>query len=79
MQFFVETAVIINLQFKQFVNKHYSKICEKFKVDEQVLKTAISEIEKLNPKPASSSSHTKYTQQITPDFTRENKFLETQK
>ena len=60
---------ILSFQFKQFVNKHYSKICEKFKVDETVLKNAISEIEKLNPKPASNSNHTKYTQQIIPDFT----------
>jgi len=60
---------ILSLQFKQFVNKHYSKICEKFKVDETVLKNAISEIEKLNPKPASNSNDTKYTQQIIPDFT----------
>ena len=60
---------IINLQFTQFVNKHYKKICEKFKVDHDELKKAILEIEKLNPKPASSSSNTKYTQQIIPDFT----------
>ncbi len=60
---------IIKLQFKQFVNKHYKKICEKFKVDNDALKKAILEIEKLNPKPASSSNNTKYTQQIIPDFT----------
>ena len=60
---------IIKLQFKQFVNKHYDKICEKFKVDHAQLKKAIFEIEKLNPKPVSSSNSTKYTQQIIPDFT----------
>jgi len=60
---------IIKLQFKQFVNKHYDKICEKFKVDHAKLKKAVLEIEKLNPKPASSSNNTKYTQQIIPDFT----------
>ena len=59
---------IINNQFKQFVNKHYKKICEKFKVQESALKEAILEIEKLNPKPASNASETKYTQQIIPDF-----------
>ena len=52
-----------------FVNKHYDKICEKFKVDHAQLKKAIFEIEKLNPKPVSSSNSTKYTQQIIPDFT----------
>ena len=60
---------IINLQFKQFVNKHYSKICDKLKIDLEQLKKAIKEIEKLNPKPAANSSQTKYTQQIIPDFT----------
>lgn len=59
---------IINDQFNQFVNKHYKKICEKFKVGESELKKAILEIEKLNPKPASNASETKYTQQIIPDF-----------
>ena len=59
---------VINLQFKQFVNKHYKKICEKFNVNDVELKHAILEIEKLNPKPASSSNHTKYTHQIIPDF-----------
>ena len=59
---------IIRLQFKQFVNKHYEKICERFKIDSAVLKRSILEIEKLNPKPASSTNHTKYTQQIIPDF-----------
>ena len=60
---------ILRLQFKQFVNKHYGKICDKFKIKLEQLKTAIQEIEKLNPKPASNTSQTKYTQQIIPDFT----------
>jgi len=59
---------IIRQQFKQFVNKHYNKICQKFKVDNAELRAAILEIEKLNPKPASSTSQAKYTQQIIPDF-----------
>ena len=33
----------------------------KFKVNSIVLKEAIVEIEKLNPKPASSTNNTKYT------------------
>lgn len=60
---------ILKLQFKQFVNKHYKKICEKFKVSQETLKIAILEIEKLNPKPSSQSQGVKFTQQITPDFT----------
>ena len=65
IQFAIE---VIDLQFTQFVNKHYKKICEKFKVEEEILKEAILEIEKLNPKPASNTNDTKYTQQIIPDF-----------
>ena len=60
---------IINLQFKQFVNKHYQKICDKLKVDEFLLKQAVLEIEKLNPKPASNENQTKFVQPIIPDFT----------
>ena len=60
---------IITDHFKQFVNKHYSKICEKLKIDQESLKLSIREIEKLNPKPAANSIETKYTQQIIPDFT----------
>tara|TARA_B100000902_G_C27297307_1_gene910756 strand:- start:546 stop:2003 length:1458 start_codon:yes stop_codon:yes gene_type:complete len=59
---------IMNLQFKQFVNKHYQKICDKFKVDESDLRLAVAEIEKLNPKPAFNFTDNKYSQQIIPDF-----------
>ena len=59
---------IIKYQFSQFVKKHYKKICDKYKVEESELKAAVLEIEKLNPKPASNASETKYTQQIIPDF-----------
>jgi RNA polymerase sigma-54 factor len=60
---------IITQQFKQFVNKHYSKIQDRFKVTQLELKSAILEIEKLNPRPAASVNENKYTQQIIPDFT----------
>ena len=60
---------IIKKQFVQFVNKHYKKICDKFKISEHVLKQSILEIEKLNPKPSLNSTETKYTQQVIPDFT----------
>tara|TARA_B100001250_G_scaffold409152_1_gene432907 strand:+ start:72 stop:1517 length:1446 start_codon:yes stop_codon:yes gene_type:complete len=60
---------IIDLQFKQFVNKHYQKICDKFKVNQEKLKKSILEIEKLNPRPSLHSQDIKFTHQITPDFT----------
>ena len=59
---------ILNNSFNKFVNKHYKKICDQFKIDEGQLKLAIKEIEKLNPKPASNSSQTRFAQQIIPDF-----------
>ncbi|MBJ04479.1 MAG: RNA polymerase sigma-54 factor [Flavobacteriales bacterium] len=60
---------IIKNSFKQFVNKHYQKICDKFQINSDRLKKSILEIEKLNPKPASNTNQTKYTEQIIPDFT----------
>tara|TARA_B100000965_G_scaffold372272_1_gene361839 strand:+ start:109 stop:1560 length:1452 start_codon:yes stop_codon:yes gene_type:complete len=61
---------IISHQFKQFINKHYNKIQDKFGVNELTLKEAVLQVEKLNPKPAvSSMNDNKYTQQIIPDFT----------
>ena len=53
----------------KFVNKHYQKICDKFQINSDRLKKSILEIEKLNPKPASNTNQTKYTEQIIPDFT----------
>ena len=60
---------IITQQFKQFINKHYNKIQDRFKVSQLELKSAIIEIEKLNPRPAAAVSENKYAQQIIPDFT----------
>ena len=61
---------VIRNQFKQFINKHYTKIQDKYRINERVLKDAVLEIEKLNPKPAVLGvNYNKYTQQIIPDFT----------
>lgn len=60
---------IITQQFKQFINKHYNKIQDRFKLSHLELKSAILEIEKLNPRPAAAVSENKYAQQIIPDFT----------
>ncbi|WP_313375617.1 RNA polymerase factor sigma-54 [Chishuiella sp.] len=56
--------------FDAFTKKHYSKLIAKYGVDDDELRDAISEIEKLNPKPGKSfSSNSKIVEQITPDFT----------
>ncbi|MFV0530009.1 MAG: RNA polymerase factor sigma-54 [Flavobacteriales bacterium] len=61
---------IVRDTFEEFTKKHYSKIIKHFEVDEELLKDAIKEIEKLNPKPGKSfSGNTKIVEQITPDFT----------
>lgn len=61
---------IIEQMFDQFTKKHYDKILRKFDVSTSMLKEAISEIEKLNPKPGSSySENNRHVEQITPDFT----------
>jgi len=60
---------ILETAFDHFVKKHYSKLLEKFGVDEGELKKTIVEISKLNPKPGSSyAGNNKIAEQIVPDF-----------
>ena len=60
---------ILENAFDQFVKKHYKRLLEKFSVDEETLKDAITEISKLNPKPGSSyAGNNKIAEQIVPDF-----------
>ncbi|MEO9513061.1 MAG: RNA polymerase factor sigma-54 [Flavobacteriaceae bacterium] len=60
---------ILEKSFEQFTKKHYSKLIQKFHVSEEGLKSAISEIEKLNPKPGGSySGNTRIIEHIVPDF-----------
>lgn len=67
------TALAIELlskSFEAFTKKHYTRLIQKHDVTEEQLKEAVSEIEKLNPKPGKSfSGNTKEVEQITPDFT----------
>ena len=67
----VDLAIkILEESFDAFVKKHYSKLLLKFDIDEQRLREAIKEIEKLNPKPGSSVvGNSKIIEQIVPDFT----------
>lgn len=61
---------VLNEMFDAFTKKHYTKILSRFSVSEEELKEAVSEIEKLNPKPGKTFSNSnKNTEQIIPDFT----------
>lgn len=66
----VELAInILEKSFEQFTKKHYDKLIQKHHVTEEELKDAISEIEKLNPKPGGSySGGTRMIEHIVPDF-----------
>lgn len=61
---------ILETSFEHFAKKHYKKLLQKFHVSEDELKAAISQIEKLNPKPGGSYvNNNKLAEQIVPDFT----------
>ncbi|MDF0716805.1 RNA polymerase factor sigma-54 [Muricauda sp. 334s03] len=66
----VELAInILERSFDHFTKKHYSKLIQKHHISEEELKDAISEIEKLNPKPGGSySGNTRMIEHIVPDF-----------
>ena len=66
----VELAItIIDNGFDQFTKKHYKKLMQKFNIDEEQLKGAIEEIERLNPKPGGSyAGNNKIVEHIVPDF-----------
>tara|TARA_R110001583_G_scaffold71272_1_gene201059 strand:+ start:1170 stop:2633 length:1464 start_codon:yes stop_codon:yes gene_type:complete len=60
---------ILENSFEHFVKKHYKKLLHKYHVSEDELKDAISQIEKLNPKPGGSYvGNNKVAEQIVPDF-----------
>ncbi|NNK71970.1 MAG: RNA polymerase factor sigma-54 [Flavobacteriaceae bacterium] len=61
---------IIDKAFEQFTKKHYKKLLQKFDISEDELKGAITEIERLNPKPGSSySGNNRLVEHVVPDFT----------
>lgn len=66
----IELAInILERSFEHFTKKHYTKLIQKHHVSEEELKEAISEIEKLNPKPGGSySGNTRMIEHIVPDF-----------
>ena len=66
----VEKAILIlEKSFEQFTKKHYKKLIQKHNLSEEELKGAISEIEKLNPKPGGSYAGTnRIVEHVVPDF-----------
>ncbi|MGJ8658534.1 RNA polymerase factor sigma-54 [Cellulophaga fucicola] len=62
-------SLILEKSFDQFTKKHYKKLIQKHNITEEELKGAISEIEKLNPKPGGSyAGNTRIIEHIVPDF-----------
>lgn len=62
-------SAILEKSFEQFTKKHYQKLIQKHNITEEDLKIAISEIEKLNPKPGGSyAGNTRIIEHIVPDF-----------
>ena len=60
---------MLSEQFDAFTKKHYDKIMKRLEVEEDVLKEAIDEVVKLNPKPGNSRSDTaRVVQHVVPDF-----------
>ncbi len=60
---------ILEKSFEQFTKKHYKKLIQKHGISEEELKDAISEIEKLNPKPGGSySGNNRIVEHVVPDF-----------
>ena len=61
---------VMEQQFEAFSKKHYDKLLQKFDVNQQQLRKAIDEIEKLNPKPGGSfDGNQKMVEHVVPDFT----------
>ena len=63
-------AKLLEKAFEQFSKKHYQKLLTKFDISEEQLKSAIFEIEHLNPKPGSSyTTNNRIVEHVVPDFT----------
>ncbi|MDR1594122.1 MAG: RNA polymerase factor sigma-54 [Prevotellaceae bacterium] len=72
----IKTAeLILEDCFDDFSKKHFSKIMLKLEIDEDLLKDAVREILKLNPKPGTGYENifVEQAQQIIPDFILEYK------
>ncbi|MES2836102.1 MAG: RNA polymerase factor sigma-54 [Bacteroidota bacterium] len=64
---------IVRDMMEEFTKKHYDKIAKNLEIDDVILKDAIQEIVKLNPKPGNSFSEgQKSIQHVVPDFVLTN-------
>lgn len=64
---------LIDDYFNEFSKKHYAKLMRSLDLDDDMLKAAIDEVLKLNPKPASAYlTSTSLTTYIVPDFVIKN-------
>ncbi|MEJ5351875.1 MAG: RNA polymerase factor sigma-54 [Melioribacteraceae bacterium] len=59
---------ILEKHFDDFVNKRFDNIQKNLNLSKETLKTAISIIQKLNPKPGEGNIDAEEVNQITPDF-----------
>lgn len=60
---------VLSKYFEEFTKKHYDKILKRMEIDDELLKDAIEEIVKLNPKPGNTSKETaKSIAAVVPDF-----------
>ncbi|MDT8346264.1 MAG: RNA polymerase factor sigma-54 [Flavobacteriaceae bacterium] len=59
---------ILDRAFDAFTKKHYSKLLQRFDIDEDELKAALLEISKLNPKPGGAQNSLRPVEQVVPDF-----------
>jgi len=66
------TELAINIlehQFDAFTKKHYDKLLQKYDINNDLLRAAIDEIERLNPKPGGAyESNSKDVEHVVPDF-----------
>jgi RNA polymerase sigma-54 factor len=62
-------TLILDKYFVEFSKKHYDKITKRLDIEDEVLKEAIEEIIRLNPKPGNSLKESaKPVQHVVPDF-----------
>ena len=60
---------VLKDHYDAFIKKHYSQIIQKLEIDEDVLKFALEEITKLNPKPGGSGGDSgRPVQHVVADF-----------
>ena len=62
---------ILDNHFDSFVKRHYQKLMDRLGVNEDELRDAIEEIGRLNPKPGGSSSLSRPTENVIPDYNLE--------